>query len=154
MDAAAQYAEPVLNTQFSMESTTYLINPALTKDVLNQKYVVEKLTIGQIAKENLCSKATVSKYLHLYGFQVSKRGASLLNPPNPAYGERRYRKKIVKNHAEQQVITLILKLNKSGLSLRAIARMLNNMNVPTRRGDGKWHHEVIKSIIKKFKQGI
>ncbi len=142
-------AENVLKFQFTMESIVYIKNPILNEDVLRQKYLVERLSIRQIAGELVSSKATISKYLHRYGIKVKKRGTKELAPPNPAYGERRYGNRVVKNHEEQKVISLILNLHEAGYSFRAIARTLNESGVQTRKRSSRWHHWVVAEIVKR-----
>ncbi len=147
VDQTDQYAESVLNPRFSMISEVYIGKPYFEEDVLKKKYLIEKLSIRQIAEEFSSSKSTVLKYLQLYKIKFKKRGSSELAKPNPAYGERRYGNKLIKNQKEVEVIDLILKLHKSGQSYRAIARTLNKMEVPTRIRNGGWHHEVVRSIL-------
>jgi hypothetical protein len=50
------------------------------------------------------------------------------------------------------VIQLVKKLYlKKELSLNAIARKLTEDGVPTKKGKGPWHHEMLRSILKREK---
>ena len=63
VDATNQYAESVLNFHFSMESIAYSNSSAISKDVLRQKYVENRLSMRDIAKEFMCSKTQVRNLL-------------------------------------------------------------------------------------------
>lgn len=152
VDQADQYAESVLNPRFTMISEVYIGKPYFEEGVLKQKYLVEKLSVRQIAEEFSSSKSTILKCLKFYKIKSRKRGSLELAKPNPAYGERRNGNRLVKNQKEVEVIDLILKLHKSGQSYRAVARTLNKMEVPTRSGAGEWHHEVVRSIVKRVEK--
>ena len=58
---------------------------------------------------------------------------------------------IVPDKAEQEIIRRIKVLRTRGLTLRAIAKKMNEMSVPTRRG-GPWIHTMIQHIIQTFKE--
>lgn len=48
---------------------------------------------------------------------------------------------------EQRVIDAIRQMKDEGLSLRAIARCLDGMKVPTKNRGKKWHPEMVKRIL-------
>jgi DNA invertase Pin-like site-specific DNA recombinase len=56
---------------------------------------------------------------------------------------------LVPNEAEQTVIALIFKLHSGGTSLRGIARHLNECSIPTKKGNARWSHTTVASIIKR-----
>ena len=63
MDATPQYAENVLNPQFSMKSTISITSLPISKSVLKKKYLKNYLSITEIAKEFSCSKTSILEAL-------------------------------------------------------------------------------------------
>jgi len=57
--------------------------------------------------------------------------------------------RLVELPAEQKVLADILACRKAGMSLRAIAAILTDANVPTKAGTTKWSHTTIDSILKR-----
>lgn len=149
VDATDQYAESVLNFRFSMNSTVYMQNRELSEDVLRQKCLDERCTVREIANEFMCSKAKVSNFLFFHGIKTRRRKDAKLVAPNPDYGESRRGNRLVKNHAEQRVIELKLKLHKTGSFFREIAIRLNELEIPTKLNCKSWHHYVLAEIVKR-----
>ena len=145
-------AEDVLKFLFSMNSTVYIQNCKLSENVLRRKYLEEQRTIREIADEFMCSKSKISHYLHLYGIKTRRLKNSELVVPRPAYGERRYGNKLVKNQKEQKVIGLMFNLARAGYSYRSIARTLNEMKIPTKTGVNGWNHKVVKNVMEREKE--
>ncbi|MCU0711986.1 MAG: recombinase family protein [Pirellula sp.] len=56
---------------------------------------------------------------------------------------------LVPNEIEQQTIWIIQELRARGLSLRAIATELQNQGRPTKKGNPKWTHTSVKSILER-----
>ena len=63
MDLDTASAENVLNLHFSMESYTYITSESISADVLRQKYLENRLSMRDIAKEFMCSKTQVRNLL-------------------------------------------------------------------------------------------
>ena len=61
--------------------------------------------------------------------------------------------KLVVDPREYKVVLEMFRLWRSGLSLRAIARSLNDRKIPTRFGKS-WKHEVIKHIIERHQKDL
>ena len=67
------------------------------------------------------------------------------------YGYAYLEGQLVKNPAEYAVVNKIIKFWQSGKSLIAIAKLLNDQNVPTRLGK-KWVHSVVGAIVKRHQK--
>ena len=131
MDATAQHAESVLNPEFSMESTTYLTSLSISSDVLKQKYLQNKLSMRDIAKEFSCSKTQIRKLLLKYSIPL-KEPSKYHKEHSRIFGKRKVNGKAIDNKKEQRVIESIKKMHEKGLGARAIARTLDTMNIPLR----------------------
>jgi DNA invertase Pin-like site-specific DNA recombinase len=55
--------------------------------------------------------------------------------------------RLVEVAAEQKVLADIVACRQAGMSLRAIATILTDANVPTQAGTTKWSHTTIASIL-------
>jgi DNA invertase Pin-like site-specific DNA recombinase len=64
----------------------------------------------------------------------------------PAYGQRAQDRELAADSAEVQVITRMRQMQAEGLSLRAIARALNDEAVPPKRG-GAWHAQTVARVL-------
>lgn len=136
-------------------STPYLIDfitfstPLPYKDpsFLHQKYVVEGLSASQIAAETFSSKPTILNYLKKFNIKTRRVGV-VTHKKNIAYGKKIVGGKPADHKAEKKVIESIKEMYREGLSYRAIARVLNEMKIPTKQQGKGWHHENIRSILK------
>jgi hypothetical protein len=63
------------------------------------------------------------------------------------FGQRVIKGTITGHKAEQRVVDSVRQMKAEGLSLRAIARCLNQMKVPTKMRGKKWHPEMVKRIL-------
>jgi site-specific DNA recombinase len=86
--------------------------------------------------------------------QVSERTSAILQhkkaklgaySPTP-YGYRRDGKKLVEDEREQVVIRRIRSMHDRGRSLRGIARRLNELEVPAKKG-GRWFASTIRYLL-------
>ena len=66
-----------------------------------------------------------------YGYRVSKRGK---------------KRKLVQDKKEMRVVRYIFRMHKKGMSLRAIAKTLNEERIKTKRG-GKWYASTVKGVL-------
>lgn len=122
-------------------------NPWRNKTFLHQKYVVEGLSITQIAKQILSSREAVRKGLIEHGIKRKRRGAVGNRVAQVLYGYRRSNGALIPNLDEQQVIATVKKMSKNGLSFRKICDFLTSVGVPTKNKGRKWQPEMIRRIL-------
>ena len=148
-------AHPVPNQNVLPETTMIsAIKPALTPltyDVLHQKYVVEGLGTGKIAKQLASSKNRIRSALIAFKIPLeSKR--FVFNSTNLPYGKKLNSKgDLVDCAKEQKVIKLILRLKGEGLSNRKICDELQRKKIKTKTGNEVWHHESLRQMLGKIK---
>jgi len=65
------------------------------------------------------------------------------------YGKKRAHKKTVEHKGELKLISTIAKLHEEGLHPNAIARVLDSMNLPTKKRAKGWHHHTVITILKR-----
>lgn len=128
--------------------TPFYIDPLFKNKIfLTQKYVVEGLSARQIAQEIFSSKTAVLEALARFGISIRKPHQHHGNPSQPRYGKRFQKKQLVDYKVEENIASIIKDLNAQGFSLRKIAKMLNDMSVPTKcRGKG-WHPEMVRRVL-------
>lgn len=68
-------------------------------------------------------------------------------PAQPKFGRKVIQGKEGEHKIEQRVVEAINQMKMEGLSLRAIARCLDQMKIPTKMKGKKWHPEMIKRIL-------
>lgn len=119
-------------------------------EFLHEKYVVEKLSIAEIARLTSSSESTVLKYLRKAG--VKSRGVAGKSKSRLAYGEAWRHKQVVPHKAELATIERINSLRSQGFSYWKIAEILNSMKVPTKTRRGKWHARYVQKILAGSKQ--
>ena len=114
---------------------------------LQQKYVMEGLSIRQIALEVTSSKEAVRQELLKAKIPLRDKSQHHGNPSQAKFGQRVIKRKLVPHKTEQRIIESIWQMKAEGLSLRAIARCLDQMKIPTKSQGKKWHPEMVKRII-------
>jgi hypothetical protein len=112
---------------------------------LHQKYVVERLSIKEIAAQIFSSTSTVAKYLRLADIEV--RPADAKNRNRLAYGEAWRRRSTEQHKRELEGIKKMQALRERGFSYWKIADVLNSLKVPTKTRRGKWHARSVKTIL-------
>jgi len=122
-------------------------NKPLKVDFLHQKYVVEGLSIRQISELTASSKDTIRTALHRNKIEVRERGQHHGNPSQLKYGMKRNKLNSDVHKTKQRTIDSVRQMRQEGLSLRAIARCLNLMKVPTKNRGVKWHPEMVRRIL-------
>ncbi len=115
--------------------------------VLHAKYVVEGLSIAQIAKEFLSSKEAVRQGLIKAGIPVREKSKPHGRTAQLKFGKRLQADKEVDFKAEQRVIEMVVGMKAEGLGLRAIARCLTQMKIPTKCQGRSWHPEMVKRVL-------
>ncbi|MCB0404731.1 MAG: recombinase family protein [Bdellovibrionales bacterium] len=143
--------------QLIFSSTVYLLvipdKPVLplykSRSFVHQKYVVEGLSLAQIAAEIFSSKEAVRNALKRFGIppRVPHR------PHNGRVSEPRYGVKISNGRAsphlaEQQMFQTISELRRQGLTLRKIAEILTSVGVPTKKRGKSWHPQMVKRCLR------
>ncbi len=68
-------------------------------------------------------------------------------PAQLKFGQRVIKDLLIDHKSEQRVVDSIRQMKDEGLSLRAIARCLDQMKVPTKMRGKKWHPEMVKRIL-------
>jgi transposase len=117
------------------------------KIFLHEKYVILGLSISQIAAEIFSSRATVRDWLIEFGIAIRKPHQPHGRPSQPKYGTRKVKGQVIPHLAERRVIETVRDLSGQGLSLRAIVKVLQKMEVPTKHRGKKWHPEMVRRIL-------
>jgi site-specific DNA recombinase len=120
----------------------------MNKQVLAQKYIEERLSMKEIAKDLGTARSTISKYLRKHGiplrtaYFIRKRiGFGL------AYGKRIVSRQEVAHKREMENIARMRNLREKGFSYWKIADALNALKVPTKTGRARWHARSIQQIL-------
>lgn len=80
---------------------------------------------------------------------VNRRRSAGLYVGGISYGFKLVNQMLEENPEEQRIIILIVELYHNGVSYRAIARQLNEKQIPSKTGR-PWHNSHIPKIIEKF----
>lgn len=129
--------------------TLRLFEPSVWRNesFLHQKYVMEGLSLRQIADQVVSSKEGVRAEILRQGIHLREKSQHHGRPAQPKFGQRVIKNHLVEHKSEQRVVDSINQMKAEGLSLRAIARCLDQMKVPTKMKGKKWHPEMVKRII-------
>jgi hypothetical protein len=139
-----------LHPETALISTIKTLPDNLNPHVLHEKYVVEGLSVKQIAHQFASSKSGVLAALKRAEIPIRASHQTHGRPANPPYGKRITKGKLTDCSVELKVIRLVKKMaEREKLSIRAIARKLTEMDIKTRRGHSRWHHEMIRTILKR-----
>ena len=92
----------------------------------------------------MSSKKTVRKEILKTNIEIRGKSHHHGNPSQAKYGQRKIKQKLITNKTEQRTIDAVRRMKKEGLSLRAIARCLDDMKIPTQNRGKKWHPEMVK----------
>ena len=135
--------ELLCRPQFASDSITFAHSPLFHSEfVLHQKYVVEGLSIRQIADEFLSSKEAVRVGLMNAGIPLREKSKLHGRPSQVKYGQRSAKGRVVDFEKEKKIILSVKQMWDQGLSLRQIAKNLSAMGVPTKCDGKKWHPEI------------
>lgn len=69
------------------------------------------------------------------------------NPSRPKYGRQIRKGREVDHQVERRTIDAIKELHVQKLSLRQIAKVLNQMKIPTKCRGKSWHPQMVKRIL-------
>ena len=148
MEQGNLYAESVLNPLYSIESERYTTFPYISEYMLKQKYLEDRFSTREIAREFSCSKTYVRSMLLRYKIPLRKtsdyRGSRWF-----AYGKRKIGGKTIDHKGEQRTISTIKQMYSEGVSTAAIARFLDTMKVPTKQQGKGWHNWTVAEILKR-----
>ncbi|MAE73536.1 MAG: hypothetical protein CL675_05530 [Bdellovibrionaceae bacterium] len=148
MDLDTASAENVLNLHFSMESYTYITSESISADVLRQKYLENRLSMRDIAKEFMCSKTQVRNLLLKH--EIPLREPSKYHKDHSrSFGKRQVNGEAVDHKKELRIIETIKGMREEGMTARAIARTLDTMKIPTKKQGKGWHHHMVITILKR-----
>ncbi|MCT4642193.1 MAG: recombinase family protein [Bacteriovoracaceae bacterium] len=127
--------------------------PSLSYDILHQKYVIEGLGTGQIAKQFASSKNRIRDALIKYGIPLeSKRHR--FNKTNIPFGKKLNSEGGLDDCSkEQRAIEIILKLKSKGLSNRKICEELQSRKIRIKTGKEVWHPESLRQMLKRIQEG-
>jgi hypothetical protein len=114
---------------------------------VHQKYVVEGLSIREIAREIFSSKEAVRNALKRFNIPVREPHIHNGRLACPSYGTKLRSGRASPHVAERQMIDSIKELRAQGLTLRKVAEILTNMGVPTKKRGKSWHPEMVKRIL-------
>jgi predicted transcriptional regulator len=95
----------------------------------------------------LSSPETIRKLLHDFGITVREKSHHNGNPAQSRYGQKIFQGKLVDHKSELRTVKTIFKMKQEGLGLRAIARCLNEMKIPTKCRGKSWHPQMVKRIL-------
>lgn len=119
------------------------------KSFLYQKYVIEKLSCEEIAKEIFSARTTVLKYLKHFNIPVRDIGSNNKRKRGVSYGTKYQRRMELVHKKEQENIKKMRELRDKGFSYWKIADVFNSMKIPTKTGKGRWHAKSIQQILSK-----
>jgi len=117
------------------------------KAFLTQRYVENGFSIAQIADEIRSSKDVVRKSLMRFGIPIREARHHHGNPSQARYGRQVRKGREVDHQIEQRTVEAVKELHAQRLSLRQIAKVLNQMKVPTKSRGKSWHPQMVKRIL-------
>ena len=140
----------VLVPYISIRST--VASPSISEGVLRQKYLENRLSMRDIARELACSKTHIRNLLLKH--KIPLRMPHKRDNKWYSYGKRRVGGKTIDHKAELRTIATIKQMYAEGNNTSAIARFLNTMKIPTKQQDKRWHHHTIAQILKSFMENV
>ena len=140
---------PLPPSEYVTDIITYNTIPAYkTADYLHQKYVVEGLSLRQIAAENFTSTDVIRGLLVRFELPIRPAHATGVRNASARFGTKRRQGKLVENLAEVRVINAIKEMQTQGMTLRQIATFLSQVGVPTKQRGKSWHPEMVRRALK------
>lgn len=92
--------------------------------------------------------------VHTINIEVRERGQHHGNPSQLKYGMKRKAKNSAIHQGEQRTVDTVRQMKEEGLSLRAIARCLNQMKIPTKNRGVKWHPQMISRLLSRKESAV
>lgn len=121
--------------------------PYRDRDFLQQKYVVEGLSLDQIAEQIFSSKEAVISGLKRFSITLRKPSAPHGRLAQPRYGQKYRNGRITIERTEQRVIDTIISMQAQGMSLRQIAKTRSSLKMPTKFNGQAWHPQMVKQVL-------
>jgi hypothetical protein len=121
--------------------------PFKSKSFLQQKYVQEGLSCGEIANQIFSARTTVLKYLKLHGIPVRESGSNQKRKRGLAYGKKIESRHVIDHARELENTKKMRELRDKGFSYWKIAEVFNTLKIPTKTRKGKWHAKTIHQIL-------
>ena len=149
VDDTPQWAKNVLNFQFSMKSNVSIAPMPISKSVLKQKYLKNRLSIREIAKEFSFSKTKTRSLLLKYKIPLRQPANCHYKYDSRTYGKKRVNGQIVDYKKELKTIEIIKELYVKGINPNTIAKVLSTMKIPTKQHKKDWHHHTIINLLKR-----
>ena len=120
----------------------FLVSPTENLEILRKFYLEHRLSTLQIEEitDSAWTKPTLIEALKQH--QISRDRL----PSRLKYGEKLVGGKRVPHKEEQKIIQQIMALRNKEMSLRAIAKYLNDKNIPSKLGS-KWNKTTVAEII-------
>lgn len=116
------------------------------KNLLHQKYVVERLSMKEIAKQIFSSRPTILRWLNKHGIEVRPSGSNIRRR-NLAYGLQLKRREEVIATKEVANISKMKNLRDQGFSYWKIADIFSSMKIPTKTRKKKWQARTVQRIL-------
>ena len=148
MGTSEQDTELLFNQKLSMRSGTYNTSPRIPESLIKQKYLENRLSIREIAREFSCSKSHVRNQLLKYSIPL-REPFKLHKDNSRVYGKRKVGVRTVDHKGELRTIAAIKRMYGEGVSTRAIARFLDAMKIPTKRQGKCWHNYMVIKILER-----
>ena len=114
---------------------------------LQQKYVVEGLSLTQISEQISSSKEAVRKGLERCGIPVREAHKPHGRPSQLRFDQKFRRGRVDIHKVEQRLIDAARDLQTQGLSLRQIAQTMTRLKIPTKCNGQAWHPQMVKRIL-------
>ena len=149
VDATPQWAENILNLQFSMKSTISITSLSISEGVLKQKYLKNRLSIREIAKEFSFSKTKIRSLLLKYKIPLRQPSKGHYKCDSRTYGKKKVNGQTVDHKRELKTIEIIKELYVKGINPNTIAKVLSTMKIPTKQRKEDWHHHIIINLLKR-----
>jgi len=138
------------STPYSSEIIEFSAVPACKNPiVLQQNYIENGLTVKQMSVLHGCGETVIKKHLKQFGIRKTEV-MKCRSKTNLSFGEKLKSGKVLEHKTEANIKKAIIDMyTKEGLSVTAIARVLTQMKVPTKKRGKKWDHSVVTAILKR-----
>ena len=144
-------ADPILNQipvqEFVIESSIYKPNILENKDYLYEKYVVEGLNLCELARETDTRRTTLRSRLIKHGIPLRSQVDQKKLQAHNKYGNHKRKGQTTEKKVGQKTIDAIFEMKKNGMSLRSIAKTLDQLKIPTKAKGKKWQYEMVRQIL-------
>lgn len=133
--------------RISMFSSIMQDLPFKSKIFLQQKYVTEGLSCGEIAAQIFSARTTVLKYLKLHGIPVRESGSNQKRKRGLGYVQKVQCRQLENHQGERENIKKMRELRNKGYSYWKIAEVFNTLKIPTKTRKGQWHAKTVHQIL-------